>query len=300
MTGDLGGPGDRQRVVLVTGPSGAGRTTAIRALEDMGFEAIDNLPLSLLPRLLGPGTAGRPLAVGVDVRTRGFSAGAMVEALDLLSDRPGVEGTLLYLDCAEGTLIRRFSETRRRHPLAQTASPDVGLRQELDLLAPVRARADILIDTSDLTPHDLKAELGRWFSAGEAGGLTVSVESFSFKRGAPRSLDMMFDVRFLRNPYWLPALRPLTGTDRAVAEHVGADPRFAEFFGRLVPLLLHLLPAFKDEGKAYLSIGFGCTGGQHRSVFVAEAAAERLEAAGWSVSIRHRELERLGGGGAAR
>ncbi|RMF40372.1 MAG: RNase adapter RapZ [Alphaproteobacteria bacterium] len=285
-------PGGQQRVVLVTGPSGAGRITAIRALEDMRFEAIDNLPLALLPRLLNGEDEGRPLAVGVDMRTRGFTAAALIETAEALHADPRLDFTLLFLDCSEAALIRRFSETRRRHPLAPSEPLEAAIARERDLIAPVRERADIVIDTSELTPHELKAELGRWFGGGGAQGLAVSMQSFSFKRGVPRGLDMMFDVRFLRNPYWVAELRALDGRDPAVGQHIAADPRFAPFLERMADLLLFLLPAYREEGKAYLSVGIGCTGGRHRSVYLCETLANRLDQSGWSVSIRHRELER--------
>ncbi|GIX12088.1 MAG: nucleotide-binding protein [Paracoccaceae bacterium] len=284
-----------QRVVLVTGPSGAGRTTAIRALEDLRFEAIDNLPLSLLPRLLGGEESGRPLAVGFDVRTRGFSAAALIAALAELRAMPGVEPALLYLDCAEAVLIRRFSETRRRHPLSAAEGLEASLAAEIDLLRPVREAADILIDTTELSPHELKRALMHWFGGQGAQGMTVAVQSFSFRRGVPAALDLMFDVRFLRNPYWDPALRARDGRDPEVAAHIEADPRHGPFMERLGELILMLLPAYKEEGKAYLSIGIGCTGGRHRSVLVAESLARRLDLGGWPVSVRHRELERAGG-----
>lgn len=289
-----------QRVVLVTGPSGAGRSTAIHALEDLGHEAIDNLPLSLVPRLLDGEALGRPVALGIDVRNRDFSATALIEAIDRLTRHPALDLDVLYLDCAPGELIRRFSETRRRHPLGDT--PTLAIEREIDLLAPIRGRADVLIDTTGLSVHDLKAEIGRWFDPGAGARMGVSVQSFSYKRGVPRGLDVMFDVRFLANPHWVADLRPLDGRDAAVVAHVSADPRFDEWFARVRDLLIFTLPAHRDEGKAHLSIGFGCTGGQHRSVAVAEKIGEALAQAGWPVSIRHRELERRGaasGAGAA-
>ncbi len=284
----------RADVVLVTGPAGAGRSTAIRALEDLGFEAIDNLPLAFLPRLVTADTLDRPLAIGVDARTRGFSAESVAAARAAISAAPGRHVTLLYLDARPEALLRRFSETRRRHPLAQGEGPEAGLLREAALLAPLRPLADVVIDTSDLTPHELKAEIGRHFAPGGGPGLGVLLESFSFKRGTPRALDLQFDLRFLRNPHWVDDLRGRDGRDPLVAAHVEADPRFTPFFGRLVDLILHLLPAYKAEGKAYLCIGLGCTGGKHRSVVVAEATAKRLVQEGWPVSIRHRELERQG------
>lgn len=282
------------RLVLVTGPSGAGRTTAIRALEDMGYEAIDNLPLSLLPRLLEGRAPEKPLALGVDVRNRDFSTAALIEVIDRSDWHAGVPLQVLYLDCSADVLFRRFSETRRRHPLAPDESPGMGIAREFDLLGPVRARADILVDTSEMSPHDLRAELERWFAPQGAARLAVSVHSFSYKRGLPRGLDMVLDCRFLRNPYWEPTLRELDGRSDKVAEYVRKDERFEAFCARTSDLVNLLLPAYEAEGKAYLSIGFGCTGGQHRSVCMAETFAQNLAEGGWQVSIRHRELERRG------
>lgn len=281
-----------QRLVVVTGPSGAGRATAVRALEDIGYEAIDNLPLSLLPRLFEIASRERPLALGVDVRNRDFSVDHLIEALDLMSQAKGAALELLFLDCHPDVLIRRFSETRRPHPLARGAAPGVGVDREIELLRPIRARANVLIDTSDLTPHELRAEIERWFGASGQGRLALSVHSFSYKRGIPRGVDMVFDVRFLTNPHWEPNLRALDGRDKAVADYVATDPRFEEFYQRVSDLVRFLLPAYEDEGKSHLAIAFGCTGGKHRSVAIAEALAISLEGDGWRVSKRHREIER--------
>ena len=286
------------RLILITGPSGAGRSTAFHALEDLGYEVIDNLPLSLIPRLIEGPPLGRPIALGLDVRNRDFNATAVIALIDRLTRDPRVSLELLYLDCAPAVLISRYSQTRRRHPLAEAATPADGIDREIDLLAPIRVRADHLIDTSDMSPHELKAEIGTWFDPGEDRRLALSVQSFSYKRGLPRGLDMVFDCRFLANPYWEPALRELDGRDSAVAAHIEADPRFAPFFQKLQDLVLMLLPAQLDEGKAHLAIGFGCTGGQHRSVAVAEKLAKVLAEAGWQVSNRHRELERRVSGNA--
>ncbi len=292
-------PADLQsppRCVMVTGPSGAGRSTAIRALEDLGFEAIDNLPLSLLPRLLDGPHHDRPLALGVDTRNREFSANALIQAIDGFGERFGRSLELFYVDCSEDILLRRFSETRRRHPMATAESPGVGIAREFDLLVPIRTRADILVDTSDMTPHELRAEVERWFAPDAGRGLAVSVNSFSYKRGLPRGIDMVFDCRFLRNPYWEESMRPLNGTDARVADYVAQDARYDAFFERVSELVDMLLPAYSEEGKAHLAIGFGCTGGQHRSVALAENLAKALAKGGWPVSIRHRELERRPGG----
>lgn len=285
------------RLLFVTGPSGAGRTTAIRVLEDLGYEGIDNIPLSLVPRLTEGAPLGRPIALGLDVRNRDFNATALIELIDSLTRDPRVSLEVLYLDCAPGTLIRRFSETRRRHPLSSAETPVEGVEREIDLLAPIRVRADHLIDTTDLTQHDLKAELAALFDADPAGRLSVSVQSFSYKRGIPRGVDMIFDCRFLANPHWSADLRALDGRDPKVEAFVRNDPRFAEFFQKLRDLILFLLPAHLDEGKAHLAIGFGCTGGQHRSVAVAELVGNALADAGWPVSKRHRELERKAASG---
>jgi RNase adapter protein RapZ len=279
-------------LVFVTGPSGAGRTTAIRVLEDLGYEGIDNIPLSLVPRLVEGPPLGRPIALGLDVRNRDFNATSLIELIDKLTRDPRVDLEVLYLDCAPSVLIQRFSETRRRHPLAPDETPAQGVEREIDLLAPIRVRADHLVDTTELTQHDLKAEIARRFDKGATGRLSVSVQSFSYKRGVPRGMDMIFDCRFLANPHWQADLRPLDGRDPAVESFVRADPRFAEYFRKVSELLLFLLPAHVDEGKAHLAIGFGCTGGQHRSVAMAEMVGSALAEGGWPVSKRHRELER--------
>ncbi len=280
------------QVVLVTGPAGAGRSTAINALEDIGYEVIDNLPLSLVPRLVEGPASGRPMALGLDARNRDFNAANLIELIDQLTRDPKVRLQVLYIDCSPQVLIRRYSETRRRHPMAPSTSPEDGIERETDLLAPIKARADHLIDTSDLTVHDLKAVVARWLGQGAGPQLAVSVQSFSYKRGLPRGLDMVFDCRFLRNPHWEPSLRPLDGRDPRVVAHINDDPRFAEFLHRVKDLLLFLLPAHLEEGKAHLSIGFGCSGGQHRSVAVTETLGNALAENGWTVSKRHREMER--------
>ncbi|WP_457649808.1 RNase adapter RapZ [Profundibacter sp.] len=288
-----------QRVVLVTGPSGAGRSTAIKVLEDVGYEAIDNLPLSLLPRLLDGPPIGHPLALGIDVRNRDFSTAALIEMIETLSRTDGLKVELLYLDCSTDVLVRRYSETRRRHPLAPAKSPIQGIEQETDLLVPIRSRADVLLDTSTMSPHDLRAEVERWFAPETGQRLAVSVHSFSYKRGVPRGVDMIFDCRFLKNPHWEESLRRFDGRNKEVADYIATDLRFDVFFDKILGLTEMLLPAYIEEGKAHLSIGFGCTGGQHRSVAVAEKLVNALAQDGWQVSIRHREMERKARNGSA-
>lgn len=287
--------GSSNRVVLVTGPSGAGRSTAVNVLEDLGFEAIDNMPLSLLPRLLDGPPLGRALALGLDVRNRDFTVNALLAEMRRLADDPRIRSEMLYLDCRPDVLLRRFSETRRRHPLAPSEAPELGIDREIELLTPVRGYADVLIDTSELSPHDLRDELQRWYDTDPGGRLAVSVQSFSYKRGVPAGIDTVFDCRFLRNPHWDPVLKPRDGRDPDVRAYIEEDPRAAPFFEGVCNLTGLLLPAYRDQGKTHQAIGFGCTGGQHRSVAMTEKLANRLAKAGWQVSIRHRELERRAG-----
>ncbi len=279
-------------IVLVTGPSGAGRSTAINVFEDIGFEAIDNMPLSLLPGLLSVPMLGQKLALGVDVRTRDFSIGAVLDIYEDIKRTDGFDCSILFMDCEADALVHRYSETRRRHPLSPKEAPEFGIRQEIKILEKLRQRADVLIDTTNLSPHDLKQEVKRWYGDKDAGHLSISLHSFSYKRGAPRGIDMIFDCRFLKNPYWDESLRSLNGLDKKVVDYIKTDPRFSEFFERLGGLCEFLLPAYSDEGKAHFSLGLGCTGGQHRSVCIAEALGKGLADSGWLVSIRHRELER--------
>ena len=279
-----------RRIVFVTGPSGAGRSSALNVLEDAGFEVIDNLPMRLMPMLFDEVDQPRTLALGIDARNRDFSTNTVIDLLGRLSMRAGIVAELLFVDCSTDVLLRRFSETRRRHPMAPADRPAEGIQAEQDLLAPLRARADVLIDTSDLNVHEMRAEVEHWFAPGGKRHLSVTVQSFSYKRGLPRSVDMVYDCRFLKNPYWEPDLRALNGTDARVAAHVATDARYAEFAQKVLDLSLLILPACREDGKSHFSIAFGCTGGQHRSVTLAESHALRLAQEGWEVSIRHREL----------
>jgi UPF0042 nucleotide-binding protein len=283
---------DQRRVVLVTGPSGAGRSTAINVLEDLDYEVIDNIPLSILPKLLEVSGKGRPLALGLDVRNRDFSVSALIELIDRLALNADYNASVLYLDCAADVLSRRYSETRRRHPLAPAETAQDGIAREQDLLIPIRACADIIIDTTEMSPHELRDEIERWFSDDQYASMAISVQSFSYKRGMPRGLDMVFDVRFLANPYWDVSLRSLNGQDEAVQRYVMNDARYEAFFQKVLELTLLLLPAYREEGKRHLSIAFGCTGGQHRSVALVENLSKALAKHDWQVSIRHREMER--------
>ena len=284
------------RILIVTGMSGAGKSTALRTLEDLGWEIVDNLPLNLLETLLKtpPGADGpdesRPLGLGVDSRTRGFDPRRILRRLDALRRTEGQEVATLFLDCATAELERRFSETRRRHPLALDRPAADGIARERELLAPLRAQADHVIDTTDTRANALQAEIREAFGGRVADAPTLAITSFGFARGLPRGADLVFDMRFLRNPHWDPALRPLTGLDLAVAAHIAQDPASEEAVGRIEQLLIELLPRYAHEGKSYVTVAFGCTGGKHRSVHVAERVAERLRQAGFSPTVAHRDL----------
>jgi RNase adapter protein RapZ len=281
-----------REVLLVTGMSGAGKSTVLRTLEDLGWEVLDNLPLSLLDRLLAaPGDAGdRPLAVGIGAGTRGFDAGRLIQAVNELRGRGFDVGTL-FLDCAGTELVRRYSETRRRHPLAQDRPADDGIAQERELLEPLRRWANRLIDTTPLTANQLAQEVRQDFAPAGEDGPTLSVMSFGFSRGVPRNADLVFDMRFLRNPHWVPELRPGTGLDPDVAAYVADDPAYEDAVRRIEELLLVLLPRYRAEGKSYVTVGIGCTGGRHRSVHVAHRIAGRLRDAGFSPTLVHRDLK---------
>lgn len=286
------------RLVLVTGISGAGHSTALKTFEDMGFEAVDNLPLSLLQMVLRGRDMNAPrLAIGVDARTHGFSTGALRAALAELRRGDPQDVFLLFLDCRDDVLIRRFTETRRRHPLATDRPVIDGITRERELLCPLLDCADWVIDTSQLPPADLRTLLRNRFATRAEPGLTLTVLSFSYRFGVPREADLVFDTRFLRNPHYVPDLEPHDGRDPRVAAYVAEDPDFPAFFDRLWDLVWPLLPRFRAEGKSYLTIAFGCTGGKHRSVFLAEALTHRLAEHGLQASVRHRDLGRTGDAG---
>ena len=283
-----------RRVVLVTGISGAGKSSALKAFEDMGFETVDNVPLGFLERLVAPAAKGRPqrpLAVGIDIRTRDFDSGALLAAVRALAARAGEKARLVFMDAVDAVLQRRYDETRHRHPLAGSGTLLEGIRRERRLLRTVRGHADLVVDTSEIGPSELKHVLAGHFGTGRGAGMAVFVISFAYRKGLPREADLVFDVRFLRNPYYVPALKPLSGRDRKVALYVRRDRHFSAFFCRLVSLLKPLLPLYAFEGKSYLTIAIGCTGGRHRSVYVAERLAELLAKRKIRVELRHRDLE---------
>ena len=290
-----------RRVILVTGMSGAGRTTALKSLEDIGYEAVDNLPLSLLASFAGPTPgassveAARPVAIGVDIRTRDFGVDPVLDELDRLAREAGYNVSTVFLDCDDEVLMRRYAETRRRHPLdSEKAVPDM-IQLERRLLERLRARADIVIDTTNKSPWNLKEILGEHFAPEAGHGLSLFVTSFAFRQGVPRESDLVFDVRFLKNPHYDPALRPLTGENEAVQRAISADEDFQAFFDSLTGMLEILLPRYEQEGKSYLTIAVGCTGGQHRSVFVARHLNDWLVERDWRVRLHHRDIH-VGGG----
>jgi UPF0042 nucleotide-binding protein len=279
------------RAVIVTGLSGAGKTSALKVLEDLGYEAVDNLPVRLLTSLVRPGEGlTRPLAVGVDIRTRDFGVDPVLAEIDKLMAERGLDVRVLFLDCDDEVLRRRFTETRRLHPLATDRPLIDGIRHERALVSPLKRRADVVFDTSNLGPGEFKRVLAGHFGLETDKGLVVFVTSFAYRNGLPREADLVFDVRFLANPHYVPELRPLTGRDAGVAAYVAADPDFPAFYQSMTNLLAPLLPRFKAEGKSYLTIAVGCTGGRHRSVFLAERLAAWLKDQGARVELRHREL----------
>ena len=279
--------------VVITGMSGAGRSLALKNLEDLGFEAVDNLPVSLLATVIeGAGELTRPIAVGIDSRTRGFAVEGLAETIHGLLGAGGEPPLLVFLDCEDEVLARRFTETRRRHPLAMDRPVVDGIAVERELLTPLRLEADWVIDTSNLIPAQLRALLASRFGAAGDGRLTAAVVSFSYKEGLPREADLVFDARFLRNPYYQADLRPLDGRDAAVQAYVAADPAFPSFIADLKQLLTPLLPRYQAEGKSYLTLAVGCTGGQHRSVFIVELLGAWLAEQGVRATISHRARER--------
>ena len=287
--------GRMPRILVVTGMSGAGKSTALKALEDLGWETVDNLPLSLLTRLLrterGDDKADeRALAIGIDSRTRGFDAEALVGTIDTMHDA-GNDIAILFLDCSGAELERRYAETRRRHPLALDRPAADGIARERELTAPLRQAAAHLIDTTAMTSNDLRLDVRSEFIDDRAAETALSVMSFGFARGLPRNADIVFDMRFLRNPHWVTDLRALTGLDTEVIAYIQADPAYETVITRIEDLLQRMIPRYEEEGKAYVTVALGCTGGRHRSVHLADRIARTLREAGFSPTVSHRDLD---------
>ena len=277
------------RLLLVTGMSGAGKSTVLDALEDMGWDCVDNLPTALLDDFVHGERAERqnmPVAVGMDVRSRGFDPQALPA---LIRSIDGVAPEILYFDCTGAELIRRYDETRRRHPLAPDRPAEDGIARERGATALLRQIADTVLDTTDFTPAELREELRQRYG-GEVDQPVITIASFGFARGISRTADLVFDMRFIANPHWIDELRPLTGENAAVQRYVGDDPGWASTMTHVESLLTDLIPRYWAAGKSYLTVAFGCTGGRHRSVAAAVEMAKRLQGAGFSPIVRHRDL----------
>jgi UPF0042 nucleotide-binding protein len=275
------------RLLLVTGMSGAGKSTVLDALEDMGWEVVDNLPADLVQEFVyGGGQRTANVAIGMDVRSRGFDPETLGEFIHSIE---GIEPQLLYLDCSGGELIRRYDETRRRHPLAPDRPAEDGIARERQLTWPLRTAADSLIDTTDLSPAELRDELRRRFGS-DSDQPVLTISSFSFARGISRTADLVFDLRFLPNPHWVEELRPLTGADQPVRSYLEQAEGWSDAMTRIESLLNDWIPRYWAAGKSYVTVAFGCTGGRHRSVAAAVEMAERLRRAGFAPNVRHRDL----------
>jgi UPF0042 nucleotide-binding protein len=283
-----------RKIVLVTGLSGAGKASIMGAFEDLGFAAIDNPPLTLVHDLVAK--TERPLAIGVDCRTHGFDETVILAALEILRANPGLSPELVFALADDEVLLRRYTETRRRHPLAPQGSVAAGIAAEQALTATLRAAADLVIDTSELPLSGLRQIVERRFGLDQArdgqSGMAIALISFAYPAGLPRQADLVFDARFLRNPHYDLTLRPLTGLDKRVSAYVMADPDYAAFYNHVWQLLQLVLPRFVKEGKKYTSIAIGCTGGKHRSVHLIEALSRDLAKAGCRPHVSHRELAR--------
>lgn len=286
----------RARLVLITGLSGSGKSTVTKCLEDLGYHCVDNLPLPLLRRFLedplGMASGDGRIAVVADLRARGFATEFPGLLRDI--DRRRIDLTLLFLEASDEALVRRFSETRRPHPLAGDGPAIEGIRRERELLADLRGAADLVLDTSEWSIHETRGIVYREFGAGPGAepAMVISLVSFGFKFGIPYGTDLLFDVRFLPNPHFVPGLRERTGREIEIQDYLGALPEYGAFLRRLEEFILYLLPRYRQENRSYLSIAIGCTGGRHRSVAIAEALGERFAAAGWAVRIIHRDMAR--------
>lgn len=281
-------------LVIVTGLSGSGKGSVLKALEDVGYYCVDNLPIDLIPTFadlyLKTGGEVQRAALVVDIRE-----GEVLEKLPRVYEnlRRTAPATLVFVEASDDALLRRFSETRRPHPLGADLPLRDGIRRERKLLKPIRARAEIVIDTTRFNPHELRRFVEeRFVETDQSRALMISLLSFGYRYGVPPDADLVFDVRFLPNPNFVPAYKPLTGKDRRVAQYVFAFPQAKEFMKRIVKLLLYLLPHYIREGKSYLTIGFGCTGGRHRSVAIAQAVREKLTGSKYEVKVSHRDLGR--------
>lgn len=284
---------EARQLVIITGLSGSGKASALKAFEDLGYYAVDNMPIELVPRfaeLIGESATTTRAALVVDVR-EGLGLERFPAMLKEI--RKTLATTVIYLEASEAALLRRFSETRRPHPLGRKNSVGAAILAERKVLDPIRNVADIIIDTSNFNVHELRAHVQNKFVGGGSGkDLLISSISFGYKNGVPLEADLVFDVRFLPNPHFVPEFRPLTGLHPKVIAYVKKSPQAREFLDRVTSLLLFLLPHYIHEGKSYLTVAFGCTGGQHRSVMIAEEIRKRLGKEGYRVKTSHRDMPR--------
>ncbi|HPF78833.1 MAG TPA: RNase adapter RapZ [Alphaproteobacteria bacterium] len=270
-------------LVIVTGLSGAGMSSALKSLEDIGYEVLDNFPLILIPQLLEK-KSDKPIAIGVDSRTRNFSAAKLKKAVK------ENKATLVFITCKHSVLQKRFTETRRKHPLAQDRPVSDGINKEMELLSPIRGEADLVIDTTELNIHDLRRMIEGHFSSDKQQRLTVTLVSFGFRNGIPRDADIVMDVRFLKNPHWDAKLKPLTGKDKKIGAYIEKDESFEPFLKNFQNLLEPLLERYNHEGKSYLTIAIGCTGGKHRSVYTVEKLSRWFKDLKIKTNIKHRDI----------
>ena len=275
------------QLIIITGASGAGRTTAINVFEDVGFESVDNIPISMIDSLVLSKTRNKNLALGVDIRTREFSPENLRK---LLSKYKKMVVKIIFLDCDSNKLLKRFNETRRSHPLSGVKSLSEALVEEMEYLKPIKDFANIIIDTTDYSPTDLREKLLNNLSIAKIKKFSILIQSFSYKNGLPRNFDMIFDCRFLKNPYWISNLKKLDGRDKKVQDFLSSSKEFKIFFSKVFSLINFLIPQVQKEGKSQFSIGFGCTGGQHRSVVFVNMLRNKLNSDGHNVLSNHRDL----------
>ena len=283
---------DKHELILVIGQSGAGRTTVIHILDDQGFDTLDNVPVHLIPRVAPAKLVDKPLAIGLDIRPKSFSLQSLMKEIRNWKALSKSRVLILFLECSLDILIKRFSLTRRPHPVPAENNLELSIKRELKLISSLREKADFVLDTSHTSPNELRLKLGSIFPLSNNRSIQIMLQSFSFRRGSLTGLDMVFDCRFLKNPNWVSGLKDLNGTDEEVKDYLRKDKSWASFKKNILQMLDAIIPAFEREGKSYLSIGLGCTGGQHRSVFVAEQLHKHLLEMKRDVKILHNGLKK--------
>ena len=283
---------NKYELILVIGQSGAGRTTVIHILDDQGFDTLDNVPVHLIPQVASTNLEDKPLAIGLDLRSKSFSPQKLMREINNWKTLSKSRVVILFLECSLEILIKRYSLSRRPHPVPGENNLELSIKKELKLIAPLREKADFVLNTSDISPNELRLKLGSIFSVANNRNIHIMVQSFSLSIGYPTGIDMIFDCRFLKNPNWVEGLKDLNGVDEAVKDYLNRDKSWAPFKKNLLQMISTIIPAFEREGKSYLSIGLGCTGGQHRSVFVAEQLHKHLLDLKHDVKILHTSLQK--------